>query len=291
MKPLHRWSALWMFLLITGFLWLPALALGADADPVESNRSGEMRPEQNAPDPSESQPLSGLMEKADSLLKNAESHYEKGNIRDFDVAANLYEQAASQQPENYEANWKTAKACRLYGEEARKRKIAYWEDICAEYGKKGMHYAQKAIELSSGKVEGYFYYGLCVGTYSDGVGIFTALREGLKDKVQTSLQKAYSIDKYYDQGGPIIALGRFWQVVPWPYTDDDRAMELYREIEQTKYFNDRKNVEVRIYMAEILMGRWGGDAKKEAGKLLAEVPRMTDDPYWIERAQTMRKEL
>jgi hypothetical protein len=38
-----------------------------------------------------------------------------------------------------------------------------------------MKYAQKAGELDPAKPEGYYYYGLNVGIYSDGVSIFTAL--------------------------------------------------------------------------------------------------------------------
>ena len=43
-----------------------------------------------------------------------------------------------------------------------------------------MHYAQKAIDLEPNKPEGYYYYGLSVGIYADGVSVLTALREGLK---------------------------------------------------------------------------------------------------------------
>ena len=52
-----------------------------------------------------------------------------------------------------------------------------------------MHYAERAIDLNKKGVQGYFYYGLCVGSYSDGVSILTALREGLKGKTQRALKK------------------------------------------------------------------------------------------------------
>jgi len=53
-----------------------------------------------------------------------------------------------------------------------------------------------------------------VGTYSDGVSIVTALTEGLKGKTQKGFETAYATDKTFDTGGPILALGRFWQVLP-----------------------------------------------------------------------------
>ena len=56
------------------------------------------------------------------------------------------------------------------------------KEICAEYGKEGMKYGEKAIQLNPGGVEGHYYYGLSVGIYSDGVSVFTALKEGAQGK-------------------------------------------------------------------------------------------------------------
>jgi hypothetical protein len=64
---------------------------------------------------------------------------------------------------------------------------------------------------------------------SDGVSVFTALKEGLKDKTQTSFEKTYAIDKMYKEGGPMISLGRFWAVLPWPMRDREKSLQYYRE--------------------------------------------------------------
>jgi len=245
--------------------------------PAESALSGESSSEWKA--------------KADALIEDAEVGYSESDILNYEMAVELYEKAASEQSNDFETNWKTAKACRLYGEEARKREIPRWEDICAEYGRKGMFYAQKAIDLAPDKPEGYFYYGLCAGTYSDGVGLFTALREGLKDKVRMNLETAYRIDKTFDDGAPMVALGRFWQRVPWPYSDEEKAMRYYREMQQSKFFNNRGNIEVRVFMAEILMEKRGDIPQQEARQLLRQIPELTDDPYWINLAQDMLEQL
>ena len=89
-----------------------------------------------------------------------------------------------------------------------------------------MGFAEKAITLAPDKVEGYYYYGLSVGIYSDGVSILTALSEGLKNKTQQSFETAYKIDKTYNRGGPMLSLGRFWTVLPWPMNDEDKAPDL-----------------------------------------------------------------
>ena len=232
-----------------------------------------------------------LDKKVNALRSQTDALMKEGNLQDLKEVVELYEAELASHPDNFEANWKCAKACRLYGDLAKRMEKQGWEDICAEYGKKGMKYAKKAIDLEPDKPNGYYYYGLCVGTYSDGVGLITALREGLKDKTQNNLEKAYEIDKHFENGGPIVAIGRFWQVVPWPYNDADKAMEYYREFQETDHFETAEGVNARVYMAEILIDRWGSEPKEEARQLLNEVIELTDDPYWKERAEEMLTDL
>ncbi|MCF8028953.1 MAG: hypothetical protein K9K81_11355 [Desulfobacteraceae bacterium] len=230
-------------------------------------------------------------QKVSGLIRDAEAFFARGELEDFKRVVEIYEQVLEEDPDNFEFNWKCARACRYYGDLAQKRQVDGWKDICAEYGKKGMKYAARARELQPDKPNGYYYYGLCVGTYSDGVGLITALKEGLKNKTQENLKKAYEIDKDFENGGPIVALGRFWQVVPWPYNDKDRALELYREFQKTEYFKTAHGVAAHVYMAEILMDKWGSEPKQEARELLEEAISLTDNPYWEKKARQMLNEL
>ena len=288
----------WIFLVL--FFFLAGISFGADNAAKTSQGNENSLQVANQPDAGDKpagqagggpSSQADLLQRASALIEGAEAVYAEDEVADFKQAVELFEQFLAKHPDHFEANWKCAKACRLYGDEARKRKVNGWKKICAEYGKKGMKYGEKAMDIEPDKPHGYYFYALCVGTYSDGVGLFTALREGLKDKTQNNLEKVYNMDKFFEHGGPVIALGRFWQVVPWPYSDADKAMQYYRELEQSKYFKDNRNVELRIYMAEILMDRWGSEPKKEARKLLQSVPEMTQDPYWQKRAQELLNEL
>lgn len=231
------------------------------------------------------------LQKIAGMLQNADEFFEKGELSDLKRAVELYEEMLKKDPDNFEYNWRCARACRFYGDLAQKRNVSGWKEICAEYGKKGMEYAKKAISMAPDKPHGYYYYGLCVGTYSDGVGLFTAIKEGLKNKTQESLEKAYKIDKHFAHGGPIVALGRFWQVVPWPYNDKDKAMEYYREFQKTEYFQSEHGVAAHLYMAEILMEQWGKEPEQEARALLEEAVEFTDNPYWEKRARELLDQL
>ena len=224
----------------------------------------------------------GLM--AENYLYEADALYDQGGIENYKRSIDLYLKALEANPNDYEANWKCARAHMGYAEVARKEKAEGWKDICAKYGKEGMKYAQKAIEQGPNKPEGYYYYGLNVGIYSSGVSLLTALKEGLKDKAQSSFERAYESDKMYDDAGPILALGRFWAIIPWPFKDKQKALRYYREYQATEYF--AKGAKGKIYLAELLLKLDRKENKAEAKALLEKVAQ-SDDKYFSDRANSL----
>ncbi|UCD81867.1 MAG: tetratricopeptide repeat protein [Desulfobacterales bacterium] len=225
---------------------------------------------------------------AANYISEADKLFDQGGLDNFKQAIELYQKALAENPASYEANWKCARAYREYGDAAKTQKLEGWKEICAKYGKEGMNYAQKAIELDPKKPDGYYYYGLNVGIYSDGVSIFTALSEGLKDKTQKSFEKTYDINKMYKEGGPMIALGRFWQVLPWPMYDRKKSLQFYREYQATQYFAD--NIEVHVYLGELLI-QMGGKKNKAEAKGYLEKAAKSDDAFYKERANELLKKL
>ena len=225
---------------------------------------------------------------AADFLAEADMLFDQGGLESYKQAIDLYLKAINENPQSYAAAWKCARAHREYGDEAKKQKIEGWKDICAEYGKKGMQYAEKASELEPQKPEGHYYYGLSVGVYSDGVSVFTALKEGLKDKTQTSFEKTYAIDKMYNKGGPMISLGRFWAVLPWPMRDRKKALQYYREYQTTQWF--ATNTEAQLFLAELLIQMGGKQQKTEAGGYV-EKALHSDDPYFRDWAKDLNAKL
>ncbi|MFW5958251.1 MAG: tetratricopeptide repeat protein [Desulfosalsimonas sp.] len=263
--------------MFAGHLSLHHAALSASEKDVEEEDIEELEEE--------------ILAKAEKLKQEADALFEKGGIEELEEMIGIYEELLKDYPDSFESNWKIARGCRFYADLAKRMEVEGWEEICEKYGKKGMEYARKSIELEPERPEGYYYYGLCAGSYSDGVGLFTALKEGLKNKAKDNLEKAYEIDKNFADGGPIIALGRFWQVVPWPYTDKDKAMEYYREYQETEFFEKPGSVNARVWMAEILIDRGGSQAEEEARKLLQKAIEFTDDPYWEKEADRLLEEI
>lgn len=209
----------------------------------------------------------------------------EGTLESRKKALDLCLEAVKMAPENYRANWMAARACREYANTVKRSERQGWEEVCKEYGKKGMNYAEKATQINPDGVEGFYWYGTSVGIYSDGTGIMTALKEGLKNKTQENFETAYKIDKMYSKGGPIIALGRFWYVLPWPLNDKDKSMEYFREFQKTKFYHDPETVEFNVYFSELLMG--SRRTKDEARALLQDVAKLSDDPYWNKKAKEL----
>jgi len=217
-------------------------------------------------------------------LEEAKALMERDNdLEAYQKAIDLCAAAADSQPQSFEANWMAAKAYRLYADEAKKQQVEGWEAVCKDYGKKGMGYGEKAIALDPGRVEGHFWYGTCVGSYSDGVSILTALKEGLKDKTQTSFETAYKIDKMYKEAGPVLAIGRFWSVLPWPLKDKKKALTFLEEYHS--YYPD--NPEGLVYLGQAYL-----DVKeKDKAKALLEKAAASDEKFYSDQANKLLADL
>jgi hypothetical protein len=221
-------------------------------------------------------------------LADADAIYEQGGMVNLINAIGMYEAYLEKKPDSFEANWKCARACREYGEAAKKGQVDDWKKICAEYGKKGMIYGAKARDINPDHPAGYYYFGLSVGIYSDGTSILTALKEGLKDKTQINFEKVYELDKWYDDAGSILALGRFWAVLPWPMNNKKKSLAYYREYQQTPFFQGGD--ECKVYLAELLISM-GGQANKAEAKQILEQAIKAEDPYFNSWARRLMENI
>ncbi len=144
----------------------------------------------------------------------------------FEAAAKL----AAAAPQDYTLNWQAAQAARKYGDFLVVEESPGWKETARTAAKEGIKFGEVAFKLNPTGIEGWYWYGLCVGTYSDCVSILKALAEGLKGKTQMGFENAYKFDKMYDNGGPILSLGRFWQVLPGIAGQDrKKAEQLFNE--------------------------------------------------------------
>jgi len=84
---------------------------------------------------------------AEDPLVEADVLFDKGEIDSILESIPLYVKAVEANPNNYEANWKCARAHREYANLNLEQELEGWKDICKKYGKDGMGYGEKAKEL------------------------------------------------------------------------------------------------------------------------------------------------
>ena len=224
----------------------------------------------------------------DTALQAADARYDAGGLKNVKASLALYAEARQAAPAHYETLWKSARAHRDYGDQAKQAGLPEWKTVCKEQGRIAMQLAEQAIAVAPESVEGHYYYGLSVGIYADGVSILTALSEGLKGKTQESFEKAYALDKTYHRGGPILSLGRFWTVLPWPMRDKHKALQYFREFEQTGFLDTL--AEGQVYFGELLI-KLGGKANKAEARRWLEVAVQSPEPYFANWAQRLLADL
>ena len=220
---------------------------------------------------------------AEDPLVEGDALFEKGDIASILESIPLYIEAVEINPDSYEANWKCARAHREYANLNLEQELEGWKDICKEYGKDGMGYGEKAKELEPDKIEGHYYYGLCVASYSDGVSILKALKEGLKGSTQDAFYTAYEIDKMFEDGGPMLCIARFWHQLPFPLRNKSRAQKYFEE--HHEYFPD--DPQGLVYFAELLIDR----RKKDEARPLLEKAIAGDEPYYSRWAERLLEDL
>jgi tetratricopeptide (TPR) repeat protein len=221
-----------------------------------------------------------------SFLKEADSFWDqKISAENVDKATRLYKKALALDTDNYEVCWKIARAYFSLGDRLPDSKEN--REIRKKVGIAGMKHAKKALELNPQGLEGHYYYALCLSQYSIGIGSVMTVIKGLGSQYEQHMYQAFIRNKYYDQAGPLRALGRYWYYLPWPKKDLEKSIQYLQEaIDYTP-----QNVRGYVYLAESNLEAGEKElAKKQLQKALHISPdfnQEVDAKRWKERAQKL----
>jgi tetratricopeptide (TPR) repeat protein len=204
------------------------------------------------------------------LMKQGDSAYRKRYSEKVAwEAIYFYREVLKLDANNFEANWKLARSFYSLSDTiaSTKRK--------KELGAEGVKYGEAAAKLQPGRVEGWFYGVICLGEYSMGIGLLTALKQGIEGKFRSMLDKAMAINPGFDYAGPPRAYGRFYFKLPWPKRD-------YKKAEQYLLDSRRRSptkVRSYFYLAELYEadGR-KADALAQLRECVSLDPRKEDHP-------------
>ncbi len=132
------------------------------------------------------------------------------------------EKGLARWPESFDLLWRLARCCFWISDRS--------EDAALkrEYGAKGAAYAEKAMNRHPARIEGHYYYTLCIGEYGRGLSIPVAILQGIEKKFLAQAEIAVTIDRMFDRTGPLLALGRFYYVLPWPKRSLSKSIEYLR---------------------------------------------------------------
>jgi tetratricopeptide (TPR) repeat protein len=142
-------------------------------------------------------------------------------------------------------------------------------------GKKGWEYGDRATQANPARVEGWHYATAGVGSYALGIGVITALRQGIEGKFRERITKAEQIDPGFQDGAIQTAWGRFWYELPWPKYDARKSQaSLEAALKRNPY-----NVRAHVYLSDLFVKESRpAEALAELQKALANAPGRYDAP-------------
>ncbi len=211
--------------------------------------------------------LPSLLSAGQALAGNAEAYKKQGEELYWtrhltpdrlQGAIGMYEKALAEQPDDYEALWKLAKICQIYGQslppEGKKQKIALWQ--------KGLAYGKRAVKVNPHGKEGHFYTMSNRGSITQVKGKlsgFWNLR-----KIKRGMDKTLELDPNFPPA--LVARAQYLTQMPGIFGGDEKeAMRLYRralKIDPTYYI-------AYYYLAELYAGNGQYDnALKSLDKII-----------------------
>ena len=140
-------------------------------------------------------------------------------------------------------------------------------------------------------MEGHYYACICLGEYGKGIGIASAIFKGLGGKYEKLGNRAIAIDASYERGGPLRAMGRYYQKLPSLVRKLDKAEQFFRKSERAAPCMTR----TRFYLVELYMEQeqWGqARASAEAGLNTPGCPEHAlECAHYQERIRQLRSQM
>ena len=207
-------------------------------------------------------------QKVEALIKQADELYLKRSTDKITrQMIGLLKKAHELDSKGFEVNWRLARGY-------------FWlcdntEDGATDktLGWKGLHFARAAILADKKRVEGHYFAALCIGEYSKGLGIITALRKGIEGKFRGYLDRAMRINRSYEDGGADRAYGNFWHVLPWPKKDNEKSLKSFKKALSYNTTLPRTH----FYMARVYLDEDDkAAAKRHINKCLSVDPKKGD---------------
>lgn len=179
----------------------------------------------------------------EALLAEIDAAYK---LRDapgaMDAMGTKLEDAVKRWPEDYAVLWRLARHNFWLADDpdlGKKEK--------SRIGKIAWDYGDRATAADPGGVEGWNFAASGMGNYALGIGIFSALRQGIEGKFKERLSRAEAIEPGFESGAIQTAWGRFWYELPWPKYSAKKS----RKALEGALARNPDNVRAQVYLADL----------------------------------------
>jgi hypothetical protein len=248
---------------------LPLVALAAPPPPPDAAR----------------QPASAAAPAGDLaalLAESDEAYARRDEAAELAVTKARLAEAEKLAPGDFEVLWRLA---RLNVWLADDLKISGEEK--SRLGKIAWDFGDRATSANPARVEGWYWSAAGMGLYGLGIGVLTALHQGIEPKFKERLGNAERIDAGYQHGGVQTAWGRFYFKLPWPKYDPRKSEEQLVAALQ----RNPANVRAHVYLAELLAKEdRSQEAQAQLQAAIAKPPGQYDPPEerrWQEEAKRL----
>jgi tetratricopeptide (TPR) repeat protein len=251
-----------MLIVMIRIVLLAALALPATAlaQPAAAPAPGAARP----PAAAEGRAPAALLAEVDAAYKERDA---PGAMER--MGAKL-EDAEKRWPGDYDVLWRLARHYFWLSDAPDLEKKEK-----SRLGKIAWQFGDRATAANPARVEGWNYAAAGMGNYALGIGVISALRQGIEGKFKERLQKAGQIQHDFEHGAIHTAWGRFWYELPWPKYSASRSRASLTEALRL----NPDNVRAHVYLADLYVKEDEPDkARAELEKAVANPPGRYDPP-------------
>lgn len=214
----------------------------------------------------------GVAEVAVALARADAAWGERDQPGKLEVLEAALDAAAGAVPGNYPVLWRQA---RLLGWRSEDPALVRTEK--SRLGKLGWELGDQARALQPAQVEGHFYAMVGVANYSLGIGVFSALTQGIEGKFRERLSRAEAIEPGFQGGAIAMSWGRFFYELPWPKHDATLSERHLRDA----VARNPGNVRAQLYLGDLLLDEGRSEEARAAWQkavAIAVVPGQGDPP-------------
>ena len=206
-----------------------------------------------------------------ALLARADAAYaRRDQLAELEASLAALTQASQLAPNDAQVLWRLARHEVWLAEDP-----AIADAQKSEHGKRAWDLGERAIAADPAPVEPWFWAVSGMGNYSLGIGILSALSQGIEGKFRGRLLEAEKRDQNFQRGAIYVAWARFYFKLPWPKHDAGKSERMLRAALNL----NPDNVRARVYLAELYADmRRFPPAQVEYRAALAKPPGQYDPP-------------